>query len=78
MPLKKKGSQVRVVCPRCHSYKDNRLVPTERGYDRQLKHFVCDHCEIGWYEPSGARSKPVIGDIESARKSYVREGRPSK
>jgi len=70
--------ETKVTCPRCQGWKDTRKVPTKPGYDQRLKHFVCDHCEIGWYEFPGARSKHMIGNIEEAKRAYVAEGKPAK
>ncbi len=80
------GKDKKVACIRCHGWKDTRLVPTEKGLDLRLKHYVCDKCEIGWYQGPGARSKPpafttdpmVPVNLETFKRFYVREGRPAK
>jgi len=76
--MPKAHTETKITCPRCQSHKDTRKVPTKPGYDQRLKHFVCDHCEIGWYELPGARSKHLIGGIEAAKRGYVAEGKPAK
>ena len=81
--MRRKGTRVGtkgagVTCPACHGYKDTRQVPLERGLDPMLMHFVCDRCEIGWYELPGKRSKRVLGGGEAAKKAYVAEGKPKK
>lgn len=68
-----KGAGVR--CPRCGNHKYTREGKVPRGYDQRLRRFFCDECEIGWYEKPGSRSKPIVGDLEAARKAYDPEGR---
>jgi transposase-like protein len=58
-----------VTCPRCHKFKDTRRVPPQPGIDPRLKHYVCDHCKIGWYQ-SRATGK-IIGTLEDARRAYI-------
>ena len=72
------SNEPRVTCPGCHGFKDTRQVPTKPGYDPRLKHYVCDHCGIGWYEFPGSRSKHLVGNIEAAKREYVTEGKPAK
>jgi hypothetical protein len=67
-----------VTCPSCHGWKETREVPMEKGYNQTLRHFVCDHCEIGWYELPRSRQKRLTGGMEAAKRAYVAEGRPEK
>ena len=82
--MSKTKSVVKVECIRCHGWKDTRQVPTESGYDPKLKHYVCDKCEIGWYQGLGAKSRPSLAagslapvSLETFKRMYVREGRPA-
>ncbi len=65
-------------CIRCRSTQDIRRVSIERGYNPDLIHYVCDYCEIGWYELPGKRAVRLSGDFSTAQRAYTREGRPPK
>ncbi len=79
------GRDKKVECIRCRGWKNTRLVPTPAGYDPRLKHYVCDSCEIGWYQGPGRKSRPSLAagslapvNLETFKRMYVAEGRPSK
>ena len=75
MPVVRIGRPVDpiVVCPRCRSAKQTRIVPTDRGYDQKLLHVCCDGCTIGWFQYPGSM-KTLNGGLEQARKVYVPKG----
>jgi hypothetical protein len=63
----KKGAK----CPGCHGTKETHQVRPLPGYDPQLEHWVCDHCQIGWYQRPSQVNTRVGGTLEAARAAYV-------
>ena len=58
-------------CPRCHTFKNVRHVPTEPGYNPQLEHLCCDSCKIGWFQLPHATNIRLGGTMAAARAAYV-------
>ncbi len=59
----------RVTCPRCQRH-NTRQIPMQPGYDKKLKHYICDDCRIGWYQ-FGKGSGRLYGDPKLAKQAYV-------